>query len=178
MGYELSTTIYHYTFSCKTWYLRHIWLLKRDIFDTLHMWSIALTIHFPCETRLLRYSLHGKHDIYNTLSWKHDMYDTFYILNLAARYMLHIKHDIYDTVLHLLDDAQSHVVRGSHAHLHNRSTFFNLQFTQKKGDNKFIGKHISSKSKIASYAVQYISVARLIHASSCSCNVETIRCIK
>ena len=55
-----------------------------------------------------------------------------------------------------------------------------FQFTvyTKKGSNKFIGKHISSKSRIASYAVQYISVARLINVSSCSCNVETIRCIK
>ena len=65
--------------------------------------------------------------------------------------------------------------------LGNNDSFINIfQFTvyTKKGDNKFIGKHISSKSRIASYAVQYISVARLIHVSSCSCNVETIRCIK
>jgi hypothetical protein len=162
MGYELSTTIYHYTFSCKTWYLRHIWLLKRDIYDTLPMWNIALTIHFPCETWLLRYSLHGKHDIYNTFSWKHDMYDTFYSLNLALRYMLQVKHDIYDTHIYIIIIIN----------------IFQFAVYTKKGGNKFIGKHISSKRKIASYAVQYISVARLIHASSCSCNVETIRCIK
>ena len=75
--------IYHYTFWCKTWYLWHIWLLKRDVYDTLHMWNVALTIHFPCETWHVQYSLHEKHDFYNTFPWKHDMYDTFYILNLA-----------------------------------------------------------------------------------------------